>query len=391
MLDPQQQKRITDFLKAHGLTFEPLLDEMIDHITCDIETHMTNGASFEEAFYLVTRDIPKGQLSIVQSQAISANNKSLSVENAFSYFGLVLMFVSVLFKMLHLQYGGVVLLISFASIVSALVLAVCKRIRSWDTVVGTLPTFLLVIGIGIFVAGYGLGILGKVEGQTLLTTGVCILTPALLLITSRIYRKKITSGNFLAQAIELHSASIVNFLLLLLYITLSYKVLCYLVGLPHFLGNAFLALIIFCAGLQFIIQHWRLVLHDCVMPNTYLPIMLYGLLLFVPFFTLKTGIPIRVGAVVACNLITAWLVLLVHVKRFRPLLIGCVGIVLLVFCTWAAVKLEFLPPSATQMVFNLPVLIILVAGLLYYRKVQVINMFMIISVSGYVLEYPQHL
>jgi hypothetical protein len=54
-----QRTEVLVFLKARGLTFQPLLDEMTDHICSEAEEMMRDGVTFEHAFQEITSGLPQ--------------------------------------------------------------------------------------------------------------------------------------------------------------------------------------------------------------------------------------------------------------------------------------------------------------------------------------------
>ena len=71
-------------------------------------------------------------------------------------------------------------------------------------------------------------------------------------------------------------------------------------------------------------------------------------------------------------------------KAFYVLL---VGLVTLVFAGWALIQLGVIPGFYSWMFFNMPVLLVLLAGILLFRKHGTMRAFMVVSVAGYLFEY----
>ncbi len=61
-LSAEQRLNVRNFLAEQGLTFSPLLEEMLDHVSSDIEERMQEGSSFDEAWHQMKNDIPENHL-----------------------------------------------------------------------------------------------------------------------------------------------------------------------------------------------------------------------------------------------------------------------------------------------------------------------------------------
>lgn len=59
-LSLQNIDQISNDVRKQEITFSHLLEELIDHICCDVENEMQNGFSFSEAYRRVRKNgIPK--------------------------------------------------------------------------------------------------------------------------------------------------------------------------------------------------------------------------------------------------------------------------------------------------------------------------------------------
>lgn len=71
---------ITDDLRKKGLVYEPLEEEIIDHISCMIERYMESGLSFGDAYRKALNSFGKSRAIInTQQQTISDTNKNTKV------------------------------------------------------------------------------------------------------------------------------------------------------------------------------------------------------------------------------------------------------------------------------------------------------------------------
>ncbi|MDN5204146.1 hypothetical protein QQ008_22325 [Fulvivirgaceae bacterium BMA10] len=116
LLTSEQRKELRDYLEKHGLTFESLQTEMLDHICCDVEMYMTQGLAFEKALEKVKSEIPKNQLKKIQTETMEVLNKRISLTNILKYISFSLLLAATLFKILHLPGAGQLLLSSFVGL-----------------------------------------------------------------------------------------------------------------------------------------------------------------------------------------------------------------------------------------------------------------------------------
>src|SRR4030095_13601269 len=81
-LSTEQRELLRNFLTSQGLTFGPLLEEMLDHVSSDIEERMQQGLSFAEALHEMRNDIPDNHLQSIQIETMETINKRFSASRA---------------------------------------------------------------------------------------------------------------------------------------------------------------------------------------------------------------------------------------------------------------------------------------------------------------------
>lgn len=65
MINQHQTEVIKNFLKEEQITDQGLMDDLLDHMSCDIETQMAQGLSFEEALPIAREKIlPKEPVQV---------------------------------------------------------------------------------------------------------------------------------------------------------------------------------------------------------------------------------------------------------------------------------------------------------------------------------------
>src|ERR1044072_3094065 len=97
-LTAEQRLQVRSFLTEQGLTFNPLLEEMLDHVASDIEERMLEGQSFNDALNQMKNDIPENHLQHIQTETMETINKRFSLSRMLSIGALALMFGGVIFK-----------------------------------------------------------------------------------------------------------------------------------------------------------------------------------------------------------------------------------------------------------------------------------------------------
>ena len=73
----------------------------------------------------------------------------------------------------------------------------------------------------------------------------------------------------------------------------------------------------------------------------------------------------------------------------RVLLLASVLLVPIIAIFWSLVQFGILVQLSNSAIFNLPVMLLLIMGILIARKTTVLKIFLIHSLGFYLLEYPQ--
>jgi hypothetical protein len=166
-----------EFLKKEigrsGLTYSHLLDELIDHVCCDVEYEMANGIPFAKAYERVRAKIGIGGLERIQHETLYLIDKKYRImKNTMKISGVIapifLAFGS-LFKIQHWPAAGILLvlgffMLSFVFLPSAVYVSykeVSNYTKKWTHIIGFLGTFILSVGFLFKVQhwpGAGIGI-----------------------------------------------------------------------------------------------------------------------------------------------------------------------------------------------------------------------------------------
>lgn len=388
MINEEQRSIIKELLILQGLTFEPLQEEMIDHICCDIEVRITNGYSFDEALRSTMSDIQDDHFRTIQKHTMDTINKRFTLSQWLSYPALGFLLCSLIFKILHLQFTDELLLLSFVLIAASLLVSSVSGIYLNREKNGALRVLAVIIGVVILLIGYTFKILHLPGADPIVILAVIVLIGSLLVNTLFVYLNASRGGNLLTFLHEKYTPGIERFLLFLLLPITLYKIIVILSGGDYFVGGLILLIVIFGAGFQFIALTWRSIERDVMHRTQY---KLTGLIisfmcLVLVFLGNLIPFEIRVLMIALYTGVTAWLAFKLEQPETIPsLILAC--IVPVIFFGWAMVKLGIVPIEVNRFIFNLPVLLLLVVGLFLCRKNNTMRTYMIISLSSYVFEY----
>lgn len=388
MITHGQRNTIKEILVLQGVTFKPLQEEMIDHIGCDIEERMSQGLTFDEALQQTINDIPENHLKHIQTDTMDTINKRFTLSRWLSYAAIASLISAVFFKTLHLQFSDELLLLSFALIAVALLSGSLSGIYVNREKRGALRVLAVVTGVVLLLIGYAFRILHLPGAGTIILLAVGLLVVTLVINTLFVYRKATGEGNLLTYLHEKYTPGIERFLLFLLLPLTLYKIVCVMLHVQAVAGDIIMLVVILGGGLQFIALSWRNIESSSVYRNPYLLTGLIVSFLCLVLLFLGNLIPleIRIAMVVLYSVVTAGLALTMQQKENKAALtIACLSPV--IFLGWAMIETGALSSSINQYIFNLPLLILLFAGLFLAQKNSVVRAYLIVSAASYVFEY----
>ena len=386
MLTAPQRIKLRISLQQQGLTFNPLLDEMVDHVACDIEKQMEQGQSFEDALQRVIHHIPKDQLQTIQREAMETIRKRFILSRGLTFATAALFFISILFKLMHLQFTDELLLISFGCMATALLVSTFSGIYSNHDKKGALRILGVVSGIILSLVGYSFKMLHLPGADQLIVLGVIVTIASVAVNTFYVFRNE-TDGNLLTFLHEKNTPVIERFLLFLLIPLMLYKIITLNSGLL-FVGNIVLIVVIFASGLQFIALSWRIMekVVSKKSPLTTTMLMIAVTCLYLPFLGNLLALELRLVVISIFSVAAAALTYhLEQVKNKRYLWV--VFLIPLISIGEALTGSKILPAATNQLVFNLPIMIILGASLFATEKHGPARMYVIISLASYLLQY----
>lgn len=387
-LTKQQQDKLTNFLLEQGLSFKPLLDEMIDHVTCDLEDRMAQGSSFDVAWQQSISALPNNHFQNIQQETMATINKRFTISQGFSYLALVLLFVSMIFKVMHWPLADELLLLAFASIAISLLTGSLSGIFLNKEKKGAIRVLAVVSGVILLIVAYAFKLLHMPGADQLVLLGVTLTIASLLMNTLYVYQHASGEGNLLTYLHEKYTPGIERFLLFLLFPLMIYRVVSMLLSPELYIGNLLLLIVIFGSGLQFIALNWRIMEKDLTKRNKNI---FAGIIISILCFTLpllgEAFLPlnVRVTMIVLFSAVSAWLAWQLEEEK-KPLLLIMAWLVPIVFAGWGLIMTGIIPLAAAKYIFNLPLMLMMAIGLLLCRKHGAMRAYMIVSLASYILE-----
>ena len=180
---------ISSDIRKQEITFSHLMDELIDHVCCDVEYEMNHGLDFSEAYKKVKGKIGSRGLKEIQEETLFAvDTKYRKMKNTMKISGIagtVMLGFAAVLKILHLP--GASILMTFGAITTALVFMPSAMVVLWKESHSKKRLFLFVSAC-LTGATFIIGILFKVQhwpaASWLITfsvfSAVFLLQPALL-------------------------------------------------------------------------------------------------------------------------------------------------------------------------------------------------------------------
>jgi hypothetical protein len=161
-------------------------------------------------------------------------------------------------------------------------------------------------------------------------------------------------------------------------------------GTLEFIGNLFVLVLIFGAGIQFIVLNWRVMEQNLPKRNllTLIALIVCSLCLILPFLgPLLSLPPVRIILVALFSPVAGWLAYSMDDETKKPVSLILASLVSVVFLGWGLIKMGVLPSSYSAIFFNIPILLVVIAGVFVCRKQGPMRTFMLVSVGGYLFEY----
>ncbi len=390
-LKPEELLLINQYLDRQGLTFKPLREEMFDHIIDDINGKINQGASFEEAWSNITGEIPEDHFKTMQKEVMETINKKFTLPKGLSYLSLLLILTMVTFKVMHLSLSGILLLITFGTIGASLFFGTLYGLYPFKDKTESILLIGTLVGVEIFLLSFGLQVLHILAPYSILrVVSIILLLIFYPAVTWHLSRSSNNNNQLLAQLHQKYSPVIERYLMALLVIALTLRFISLGFGVTPDVSHILLFLVMAGAGMQFFALNW----HGQQGQNHWMQISV--IIAFTGF--ILPAISWMGNPIFSKNLIiilTALFFMLSagiayfksEVQENKLMLNLFITLIGWLYLSWLLIHIGFLGISFSY-IFNIPVLVILLAFLIYFIKSPLLKMFLMIVISHYMYEYP---
>lgn len=388
-LTDEQRKGLKEFLEMQGLSFKPLQDEMVDHMTCDLEERMREGFSFQQAWDQSINEIPNNHFQLIQKEVMETINKRFTWSQVFSFGALGLILIGTTFKELRLPLAGEILLLSFGFLAISLLTGSLSGMSLNKGKKGSATLLAVVAGIILMLIAFSFKLLHLPGADQLVLFAVTVLVISLLINSIFVYQHASGEGNLLTFLHGKYTPGIERFLLFLFFPLVVYKTVFILTGTGQFIGSIVLLVLIFAAGIQFIVLNWRVMEKHLSKRKmfTLIAVIVCSLCFLLPFLGPLLPLHVRVILITLFSPVAGWLAYTMDDESRKPISFILVGLVTLVFIGNALIQLSIIPMSSAGIFFNIPILVLMVAGVFMCRKEGTMRTFMLVSAGGYLFEY----
>jgi hypothetical protein len=367
-----QRDDIRNFLLSRGLAFKPLLDEMSDHVACDLENLMDNGLSYEDAWKKTINDLPENHFKEIQQETMGTINKRFTLSRVFTYVGMAALFIAAAFKVFHLQGADEALLMSLGALAIALLTSSVAGIYFNRDKNGALRVLTIVVGVILLMIGYAFKILHLPGADQLVGLSIVTLLAGMIVNTVFVYNHSSGNGNLFTFLHEKYSPGIERFLLIMSAVVIIVRL--FAVGLV-----LIELVVIVAAGLQFTALCWTSMEKNPSKNNT------VTLIAVIVAFTCTT-VPM-LGQMVAFDIRLALVTFFSFVGVFLSFrLDSSTKVSSYLILVIPMVKIGWMNSFASNIPLNVVVVGLMIAGIALSPKTSVSRTFMILSLSGYILE-----
>ncbi len=382
-LNDQQVDEVRRFLQERGLTFKPLLEEMMDHITADLEQRMEGGATYEEAWSQAIHELPDNHFKLIQQETMETINRRFNLSRVLSFATLGLLIGAALFKMLHLAGAGGILFMSLVSLAGSMTVSSLSGVYLNRGKKGALLVLSIVAGLMVMLLGVGFKLWHLPGADQLIVTGVFSLITAMVLNSFYIYNNSKGEGSLLSFLHEKYSPGIERFLLILLAPLVVYRFVMLVVAPQEYFANFILVIVIYGAGLQMIALAWRHVENNLAHRNiaNLTLLTLSAITLSLPMLGQLLPFEFRVVMIVVFSICGGML----SYRLDRPAVVYSILVAALIPII-ELTKLGWFPPFSDSTAANIVIVGMLIFGIFAAKPGSVLRAFMILSLASFLLE-----
>ena len=374
-LTPEQRDDIRNFLLSRGLAFKPLLDEMSDHVACDLETLMNKGLSYDEAWKQTITDLPEDHFNQIQKETMETINRRFILSRVFTYIGMVAIIVATMFKVMHLAGADQLVILSFGTLAASLLISSVSGIYINREKDGALRVIAMVTGVILLETAYMFKVLHLPGADQLVILGVVTLLVALTINTLYVYNNASGRGNLFTFLHEKYSPGIERFLLIIL----PFIFFAYTTGIIS-------VIVIFTAALQFTALIWTRMEKDLSKNNlsTLVLVIMAFSCVMIPMLGHLVVFNVRLTLVTLFAFVGAFLCFRFEPSRNTASYLICV--VPIMFFLVALMKTGWMHSFADNLPLNVVVMLAIATSIFLSEKCSISRTYMILSLSGYYLE-----
>lgn len=391
-LEKKHLVQIQSYLDQQGLTFKPLREEMTDHLMGDLQAHISNGLPFDEAWVQITGEIPDKHLKNIQQEVMETINKKFSLSRGFTYLSLVLISAMIIFKIFHMSLSAILLLAAFGSIGASLFVGTVFSLYPFKNKIESMLLLGAVIGIELFLLSFFTQIKHLPGFIALRNTSVLMLLIFFPLIALYLGQKENTEGHILNHIHKKHSPGIERFLIILLSMATVLRFVSITFESRPDVSHVLLVLVIGGAGLQFFALNWK---HASRPPWWFQAVLILAFACFVlPNLNVSLSDPVfsKEGRLILMGsfLLLAGAIVLYQSRDipFKNVLLSLVTLFSLAYIMWLLTIMGGLSSQYVQIAFNIPGLLILLSGLIFFFKEPLPKVYLILVIAYYMWEYP---
>lgn len=379
-----ERRSVREFLAYRGLTFQPLLDEMTDHICSEAETMMSDGMTFEEAFKNITSELPEDHFLTIQTETMKTITNRFNLSRVFSFVAMGALLIATAFKMFKLPGAPQLLIFSFVALGGALVAGVLPGLTMKREEKGAMRVLAIVGGTILLMLGFGFKVNHLPGASPMIVLGVAVIIIGIILNTLFVHINASGRGNLMTFLHEKHSPGIERFLFIVGTPVVLYKIFR-MFTVPDGRGSVadvILIVVIYLAGLQLITLFWRTIEKNQIKKiPVIVGLIVAGICMMLPMLADLLPFSVRLACVTIFSVVAAVLVFRLGEEKWSWVaMVSQIAFIALAMMKWDLI------PVYSNAILNFLIILLMVAGILLAKKEGLLRTFMIMSVASYLLE-----
>lgn len=390
-LTGEQRNAIHQYLIERGLTFKPLLDEVTDHLACELEELMQGGLKFSDAFEQAVTELPQNHFQNLQKETMETIDKRFIYARGLSWLALALLFSATAFKVLHLPGAPELLIGALATLSASLLSGSLSGISQNRDKKGATRLLLLVVGVITLITSFGFTLFRLPGNEQMTIIAVVLVVGAGIANSLYVFKKATAEENLLTWLHEKYSPGIERFLLILFLPLVVVKVYALLMNPPMPVPtiNLTILVVVYAAGLQFFASAWRSMEKNVAARSlsVLIAVIVAFTLLNLPFATSILNVPARTTCVILLGFVSAWLAVTLEEKPVRLIARIICWIFPVVFLLGGMLRMGVVNESFKSVIFNIPILLVLMAGVFLSRQNGIMRPYLILAAASYLFEY----